>query len=153
VTTKTGIVGLTRAVALEAATTGITCNALCPGTLPTPAIMAKIQAAAVAEGHPVEQATSDYLATRQPSRGSLRPMASALWSCFYQAGLRGILRDDDTDRRRLGRRMMMIPPEVRIAKILILPLTRDRSGSGSNCCGLPVIAKDGTKAIDHGQTR
>src|SRR6267378_7737099 len=68
VTTKTGIVGLTRAVALETATTGITCNALCPGTLPTPAIQAKIQAAAVAEGHSVEQATSDYLATRQPSR-------------------------------------------------------------------------------------
>jgi 3-hydroxybutyrate dehydrogenase len=68
VTTKTGIVGLTRAVALETATTGITCNALCPGTLPTPAIQAKIAAAAVAEGHSVEQATSDYLATRQPSR-------------------------------------------------------------------------------------
>jgi 3-hydroxybutyrate dehydrogenase len=68
VTTKTGIVGLTRAVALEAAATGITCNALCPGTLPTPAIQAKIAAAAVAEGHSVEQATSDYLATRQPSR-------------------------------------------------------------------------------------
>jgi 3-hydroxybutyrate dehydrogenase len=55
-------------VALEAAATGITCNALCPGTLPTPAIQAKIAAAAVAEGHSVEQATSDYLATRQPSR-------------------------------------------------------------------------------------
>jgi 3-hydroxybutyrate dehydrogenase len=68
VTTKTGIVGLTRAVALETATTGITCNALCPGTLPTPAIQAKIAAAAVAAGRSVEQATSDYLATRQPSR-------------------------------------------------------------------------------------
>jgi len=56
VTTKTGNCRPHRAVALEAATTGITCNALCPGTLPTPAIMAKIQAAAVAEGHPVEQA-------------------------------------------------------------------------------------------------
>jgi hypothetical protein len=49
--------------------------------------------------------------------------------------------------------MMMIPPEVRIAKILILPLTRDRSGTGSHPCGLPVVAKDGTKAINHGQTR
>jgi 3-hydroxybutyrate dehydrogenase len=68
VTTKTGIVGLTRAVALETATTGITCNALCPGTLPTAAIQAKIAAAAVAAGRSVEQATSDYLATRQPSR-------------------------------------------------------------------------------------
>src|SRR5438445_59320 len=68
VTTKTGIVGLTRAVALETATIGITCNALCPGTLPTPAIQAKIATTAVSQGSSVEQATSDYLATRQPSR-------------------------------------------------------------------------------------
>jgi 3-hydroxybutyrate dehydrogenase len=68
VTTKTGIVGITRAVALETATTGITCNALCPGTLPTPAIQAKIAAIAASEDVPVEQATRDYLATRQPSR-------------------------------------------------------------------------------------
>jgi len=68
VTTKTGIVGLTRAVALETATIGITCNALCPGTLPTPAVQAKIATTAVSQGSSVEQATSDYLATRQPSR-------------------------------------------------------------------------------------
>jgi len=68
VTTKTGIIGLTRAVALETATTGITCNALCPGTLPTPAIEAKIAAAAADAGQSMEDATSDYLATRQPSR-------------------------------------------------------------------------------------
>ena len=68
VTTKTGIVGLTRAVALETATTGITCNALCPGTLPTPAIQAKIASAAAREGRSIDQAIGDYLATRQPSR-------------------------------------------------------------------------------------
>ena len=68
VTTKTGIVGLTRAVALETATTGITCNALCPGTLPTPAIQAKIASVAAREGRSIDQATGDYLATRQPSR-------------------------------------------------------------------------------------
>jgi hypothetical protein len=49
--------------------------------------------------------------------------------------------------------MMMISPEVRMAMILILPVTRDRSGSGAHFRSLPVIAKDGTKAIDHGQTR
>ena len=41
VTTKTAILGMTRAVAIETATSGITCNALCPGTLPTPAIDAE----------------------------------------------------------------------------------------------------------------
>ena len=35
VTTKTGLIGLTRAVALETAKSGITCNALCPGTMDT----------------------------------------------------------------------------------------------------------------------
>ena len=68
VTTKTAILGITRAVALETATTGITCNALCPGTLPTPAIESKIAAAAASAGQSLEDATSDYLATRQPSR-------------------------------------------------------------------------------------
>ena len=42
VTTKTAILGMTRAVAIETTTSGITCNALCPGTLPTPAIQGKI---------------------------------------------------------------------------------------------------------------
>jgi 3-hydroxybutyrate dehydrogenase len=68
VTTKTAILGVTRAVALETAATGITCNALCPGTLPTPAIEAKIAAAAAGRNQTIEDATRDYLATRQPSR-------------------------------------------------------------------------------------
>ena len=38
VTTKTALLGLTRAVALELAQTNITCNAICPGTVMTPAI-------------------------------------------------------------------------------------------------------------------
>ena len=36
VTTKTALIGLTRAVALETAGQGITCNAICPGTTRTP---------------------------------------------------------------------------------------------------------------------
>jgi 3-hydroxybutyrate dehydrogenase len=32
VATKTGLIGLTRAVALETAGEGTTCNAICPGT-------------------------------------------------------------------------------------------------------------------------
>jgi|SRR5579871_5563332 len=67
VTTKTAIVGMTRAIAIETAQTNITCNALCPGTLPTPAIQSKIAASAARDGHPLEEATRDYLATRQPS--------------------------------------------------------------------------------------
>ena len=50
VTTKTGILGLTRAVAIETTRSGITCNALCPGVLPTPAIQEKIASIAAREG-------------------------------------------------------------------------------------------------------
>ena len=66
VTTKTAILGMTRAVALETAGSGITCNAVAPGTLPTPAIEGKINAIAEAQGVSVEVATRDYLAERQP---------------------------------------------------------------------------------------
>ncbi len=68
VTTKTAILGMTRAVAIETATTGITCNALCPGTLPTPAIETRIAAAAERANQSIDDATRDYLASRQPSR-------------------------------------------------------------------------------------
>lgn len=68
VTTKTAILGVTRAVAMETASTGITCNALCPGTLPTPAIQGKIADIAAREGRAIEETTSDYLASRQPTR-------------------------------------------------------------------------------------
>jgi 3-hydroxybutyrate dehydrogenase len=66
VTTKTAILGMTRAVALETAGSGITCNAVAPGVLPTPAIEAKIATLAAAQGVPVASATKDYLAERQP---------------------------------------------------------------------------------------
>ncbi|KRR02758.1 beta-D-hydroxybutyrate dehydrogenase [Bradyrhizobium jicamae] len=67
VTTKTAILGVTRAVALETARTGITCNAVAPGTLPTPAIQGRIASIAAKAGESVESATERYLATRQPS--------------------------------------------------------------------------------------
>jgi 3-hydroxybutyrate dehydrogenase len=68
VTTKTAILGVTRAVAMETARTGITCNALCPGTLPTPAIQGKIADIAAREDRAIDETTSDYLASRQPTR-------------------------------------------------------------------------------------
>src|SRR4051812_17758604 len=67
VTTKTAIVGLTRAVAIETTKNGITCNALCPGTLPTPAIQGKIAEIAAREGRAIDETSSVYLATRQPT--------------------------------------------------------------------------------------
>jgi 3-hydroxybutyrate dehydrogenase len=73
VTTKTGILGLTRAVALETVGTGITCNAVSPGTLPTAAIVNRIDAIAAVRGISRDEATQDYMRERQPSRRFVRP--------------------------------------------------------------------------------
>ena len=67
VTTKTALLGFTRAVAVETARHDITCNALCPGTVLTPAIEARIQAVVDSEGMSREEAVEQYLAARQPS--------------------------------------------------------------------------------------
>lgn len=82
VTTKTAILGVTRAVAIETARTGITCNALCPGTLPTPAIEGKIADIAAREGRAIEETTSDYLATRQPTRRFIAMEAVGAMAAF-----------------------------------------------------------------------
>ena len=66
VTTKTAILGLTRAVAIEIAGTGITCNAVAPGVLPTPAILGRMNEMAAQRNAPVEEVTRDYVARHQP---------------------------------------------------------------------------------------
>lgn len=68
VTTKTALLGLTRAVALETARTGITCNALCPGTVLTPAIDWRLRQEMQRDGTSFEQAEESFLSIRQPSR-------------------------------------------------------------------------------------
>ena len=67
VTTKTAILGFTRAVALETAGTGVTCNAVAPGVMPTPAILGRMNAMAAERDAPVEEVTRDYVSRHQPS--------------------------------------------------------------------------------------
>ena len=67
ITTKTALIGLTRSIAMDTASAGITCNALCPGTLPTPPIMAKIEGIAASKGVSVTEAESEYITTRHPT--------------------------------------------------------------------------------------
>jgi 3-hydroxybutyrate dehydrogenase len=67
VTTKTALIGMTRAIALEADDQDITCNAICPGTLATPDIMARIAKLAAANGISEDEATRRYLAGRRPA--------------------------------------------------------------------------------------
>ena len=67
VTTKTALIGFTRAVALETAAQDITCNAICPGTVPTPAIEQRLQAFMMQQGLSRDAALQDFMASRQPS--------------------------------------------------------------------------------------
>ena len=67
VAAKHGVLGLTKTVALETATTRITCNAICPGWVLTPLVQQQIDARAQRDGIPPEQAKADLLAEKQPS--------------------------------------------------------------------------------------
>ncbi len=67
VTTKTALLGLTRAVALETLHDGITCNAVCPGSVHTPASETRIRAAMADQALSREVAERDFLTGKQPS--------------------------------------------------------------------------------------
>jgi 3-hydroxybutyrate dehydrogenase len=66
VTTKTALVGMTRVVALETLNQGITCNAICPGSVLTPSIDTRVQALMQEKGMEREEATRLFLAGKQP---------------------------------------------------------------------------------------
>lgn len=66
VTTKTALIGMTRAIAVETAGSGVTCNALCPGSVLTPAIEARIAGIAERSGEPAEEVARRYAAERSP---------------------------------------------------------------------------------------
>ncbi len=67
VAAKHGLVGFTKSVALETATTGITANAICPGWVLTPLVQQQIEARALREGIPTQQAERELLGEKQPS--------------------------------------------------------------------------------------
>ena len=67
VAAKHGIVGLTKAVALETATTGITSNAICPGWVLTPLVQKQIDDRSTRENISITQAQNDLLGEKQPS--------------------------------------------------------------------------------------
>lgn len=67
VAAKHGILGLTKTVALETATTGITCNAICPGWVLTPLVEKQIADLANREKISHAQAKEKLLREKQPS--------------------------------------------------------------------------------------
>jgi 3-hydroxybutyrate dehydrogenase len=67
VAAKHGIVGLTKVTALENATSGITCNAICPGWVLTPLVQKQLDDKAKAQGISNEKATEQLLSEKEPS--------------------------------------------------------------------------------------
>jgi 2-keto-3-deoxy-L-fuconate dehydrogenase len=64
-TTKAAIIGLTKAVAADYITTGVRCNAICPGTVESPSLRDRIAAQAQASGQTLAQVEAAFVA-RQP---------------------------------------------------------------------------------------
>ncbi|MDI1259054.1 3-hydroxybutyrate dehydrogenase [Aquabacterium sp.] len=73
VASKHGLLGLTKSVALETATTGVTVNAICPGWVLTPLVQKQIEAKAEREGVTIEEAQRGLLGEKQPSLQFVTP--------------------------------------------------------------------------------
>lgn len=67
VAAKHGVVGLTKVTALENATSGVTCNAICPGWVLTPLVQKQVDAKAAALGVSNEDAKKALLGEKEPS--------------------------------------------------------------------------------------
>ncbi len=67
VAAKHGIVGLTKVTALENASTGVTCNAICPGWVLTPLVQKQVDAKAAALKVSNEEAKKLLLGEKEPS--------------------------------------------------------------------------------------
>jgi 3-hydroxybutyrate dehydrogenase len=94
VAAKHGMIGLTKVVALETATTGITCNAICPGWVLTPLVQKQIDDRAAREKIDPAAAKMKLLGEKQPSLEFATPEeigAAALFLCSQAAAqIRGI---------------------------------------------------------------
>jgi 3-hydroxybutyrate dehydrogenase len=73
VAAKHAVVGLTKVVALETATTGITCNAICPGWVLTPLVEKQISERTKREGISTDRAKANLLSEKQPSHEFATP--------------------------------------------------------------------------------
>ena len=82
VATKTALIGLTRAVALETAGHDITCNAVCPGTAETPVHDAAVRALMAGEDLSRDEAERKFLSSKQPTGRFISPDGVAALMVF-----------------------------------------------------------------------
>jgi len=82
VAAKHGVAGLTKTVALETATYGITVNAICPAYVLTPLVEKQIPDTAKARGITEAQVRSDVLLAAQPTKQFVTVEQVAALACF-----------------------------------------------------------------------
>ena len=94
VAAKHGLVGLTKVTALELATTGVTCNAICPGWVLTPLVQKQVDARAASAGVSNEEAKKQLLAEKEPSLQFTTPEELGELAVFFcspaGANVRGV---------------------------------------------------------------
>ncbi|MDH4449560.1 MAG: 3-hydroxybutyrate dehydrogenase [Rhodoferax sp.] len=83
VAAKHGVVGLTKVTALENATTGVTCNAICPGWVLTPLVQKQVDAKAAAQGISNAEATKQLLGEKEPSLQFTTPEELGALAVFF----------------------------------------------------------------------
>jgi len=83
VTAKHGVVGLTKVTALENATTGVTCNAICPGWVLTPLVQKQVDAKAAALGLSDADAIKLLLGEKEPSQQFTTPEELGELAVFF----------------------------------------------------------------------
>ena len=94
VAAKHGVVGLTKVTALENATSGVTCNAICPGWVLTPLVQKQVDAKAAALGVSNDDAKKLLLGEKEPSMQFTTPEELGELAVFFcspaAANVRGV---------------------------------------------------------------
>ena len=83
VAAKHGLIGLTRVTALENATSGVTCNAICPGWVLTPLVQKQLDDRAKAGSMTMQAATAQLLGEKEPSLQFTTPEELGALAVFF----------------------------------------------------------------------
>ena len=80
---KHAMIGLTKATAVEYGTTGVTCNAICPGWVLTPLVQKQLDDRAKAGNMTMEAATTQLLGEKEPSLQFTTPEELGALAVFF----------------------------------------------------------------------